>query len=1055
MPNITDRIDNSDTPSRKEKISEWNCAQSNFDDVTAAKPQDFIIKQRPQKPKDSEGWKSVDEKFNILFAQKAPLSVDTDIVQYLATYKDCIYNAMVEVSGLHKHVEKTVLHKDHIDKQNKIVRKEKNAARKVYKALLRDGRNPTDQEVLDHNTHWKKLIRLHSKLKRQENAVNDHNERMKNNKDFCRNPFEFIKSKITKKNIVKNVTPNCSLKDANKFFSERYTDTERNTLISFPNFLSDPKPPHRPLEREPPTDDEISQYVMSRRNKSAPGPDGIPYIVFKKCKAIRYILCILVRKVFFQYNVPKSDCIAMKILTPKGSSRKLEEFRDLTLFNTTLKTVMGVWSKRVRSFMMRNQYFNTDIQKGFMPKISGCLEHNQTLIDIIRKKISSKKDAYIIWMDLQNAFGSVKHNLMQAALKFYNIPDDMIQLLMSLYRDCSVKVVTNDWTSDPFRVEKGSLQGGPEAGLVFNMAWNIGLEYLVLVAIKIGCMLEDKPVTAFADDLTLSVDERLQLRALVSAAEKYTDWAGLHWKDSKCLATGIKNGSLVNPLIPVNGKLVPAMHKKPSKYLGRMVYPYLGQKEEADVIVLYKDLLQSTDEIKIDDRKKAWMYENGVLPAMTWHFMIYRFTEYGISQMEACTTKYLKQWLKICKSSDPSVLYRSNKGLGIKSVRAICMKAQVNKEVILCCSKDQIVRRTASERREAEKAEGRPWAPANMLDDAMQQVNHNHMFKSQSDRRGLGHKVYDETVPCRKDISKEVERMCDEQMIPHILSLAQQSKWLDWDKVIDLDLKWKEVLYELSPSLLSFVMNSIQDTLPHPANLRKWSAEREPACQLCGWKNVGLIHILCGCKVALDQGRVSFRHDNILNVIAKVLQLKVQSVIRTVEPTSIQGVRFIKPGEKCKSKTNITGLLDMANDWIIQVDTRQHQVPFPPHILTTTERPDIVMYSNTLKIVIIFELTAPAEENLEYWRKKKRTKYMKLAENIRNRCIWKTVVFTVEVGARGFVSKSFNGVCRRLGISNKHTTKLIKDVSRMSMRCSHFIWICRNNKEWKNPDSML
>ena len=145
----------------------------------------------------------------------------------------------------------------------------------------------------------------------------------------------------------------------------------------------------------------------------------------------------------------------------------------------------------------------------------------------------------------------------------------------------------------------------------------------------------------------------------------------------------------------------------------------------------------------------------------------------------------------------------------------------------------------------------------------------------------------------------------------------------------------------------------------------------------------------------------------------------------------------------------------MANDWIIQVDTRQHQVPFPPHILTTTERPDIVMYSNTLKIVIIFELTAPAEENLEYWRKKKRTKYMKLAENIRNRCIWKTVVFTVEVGARGFVSKSFNGVCRRLGISNKHTTKLIKDVSRMSMRCSHFIWICRNNKEWKNPDSML
>ena len=35
---------------------------------------------------------------------------------------------------------------------------------------------------------------------------------------------------------------------------------------------------------------------------------------------------------------------------------------------------------------------------------------------------------------------------------------------------------------------------------------------------------------------------------------------------------GVVGGSLMNPLIAVNNKVVPAMHKAPFKFLGRMVY---------------------------------------------------------------------------------------------------------------------------------------------------------------------------------------------------------------------------------------------------------------------------------------------------------------------------------------------------------------------------------------------------------------------------------------------------------------------------------------------------
>ena len=106
--------------------------------------------------------------------------------------------------------------------------------------------------------------------------------------------------------------------------------------------------------------------------------------------------------------------------------------------------------------------------------------------------------------------------------------------------------------------------------------------------------------------------------------------------------------------------------------------------------------------------------------------------------------------------------------------------------------------------------------------------------------------------------------MKEEDMIPPILSLAEQSKWTKWDEVINLDLKWKEIMYGMSPSMLSFILNSVQDTLPHPVNLRRWKIDTQASCKLCGWKNAGFTHILCGCKVALEQGRISYRNDSIL-----------------------------------------------------------------------------------------------------------------------------------------------------------------------------------------------
>ena len=56
----------------------------------------------------------------------------------------------------------------------------------------------TDSELADHDRHRRNLIRLHSKLKRQELATNERLEKQANTKSFCRNPYDFIKEKVTR-----------------------------------------------------------------------------------------------------------------------------------------------------------------------------------------------------------------------------------------------------------------------------------------------------------------------------------------------------------------------------------------------------------------------------------------------------------------------------------------------------------------------------------------------------------------------------------------------------------------------------------------------------------------------------------------------------------------------------------------------------------------------------------------------------------------------------------------------------------------------------------------
>jgi hypothetical protein len=98
--------------------------------------------------------------------------------------------------------------------------------------------------------------------------------------------------------------------------------------------------------------------------------------------------------------------------------------------------------------------------------------------------------------------------------------------------------------------------------------------------------------------------------------------------------------------------------------------------------------------------------------------------------------------------------------------------------------------------------------------------------------------------------------------------------------------------------------------------------------------------------------------------------------------------------------------LDGATDWNMDVDLGKKLVF--PSIVQTNLRPDIVLWSEKGKKLIMIDLTVPWETRCEEAYERKKTKYSELLNQCRQRGL-NTWLLTIEVGMRGFCLQS---VCR-------------------------------------------
>ena len=811
--------------------------------------------------------------------------------------------------------------------------------------------------------------------KRAESARKRRKKFAKNCNEFLSHSFEFAKNVIAP-------NPKGSLESSKEEVEEHLKKAhckKEEEEKSWPEDIMDFEPPEVDYDSSLPTLSEFSQKLRKARNNSAPGPNGVPYLVYKRCPGVAKLLFGYLKGMWRKNTVSRAWRKAEGIFIPKTEGAKdIGKFRTISLLNVEGKLFFALKSDRITKYVMANHYIDSGIQKGGIPGVSVCLEHTAILSQLIKEAKEKKKDLVVTWLDIANAYGTLPHSLILKTLKRAHVPDEVCDLVESYYADVKIRFTTRDFTTDWQKVEQGIITGCTLSVILFALTMTL------LVASAKKTTKGPKSETGqrqencrlFMDDIATSTENLVQTKYLLESLAAKLEWAGLEVKAEKCRSLVLVKGELSKKEPMINGIPIVSVTDAPIKYLGKTYNKTLSDREQAEeTLAELERSLKKLERCQVPGRYKAWMVEHMLLPRLLWPMTIYEITATKIKEMQQRITAKLKKWLGLPRSLSLECFYSKTAKLQLpfSELKEESRAAKARLYMTLHESEDPCISNAAIEvdGGRKEKTEERVKEAKERL--RMEEV----MGIPNRGKEGLGlnpKRYYSQSNSKQEKRGMVVEKVREaeeERRRVKMTGLAKQGGHLRWEvperKITPRDL----VL--MPEERFKFLVKSVYDLLPTPQNKKLWFGENEE-CQLCGERGT-LTHILSGCKVALAQGRYTWRHDQVLRELAECVEKKRKEANKSPKEKE-RGIQFVKAGEKRKrtEAREESSFMDGATDWSLTVDLNR-RLKFPSRIAETNLRPDMLLMSEKERRAGIVELTVPSEERVELAGEMNKAKY--------------------------------------------------------------------------------
>ena len=198
----------------------------------------------------------------------------------------------------------------------------------------------------------------------------------------------------------------------------------------------------------------------------------------------------------------------MITLIPKSgkSKDKIENWRPISLLNTTQKILSAVIANRLRKVMDKLISIN---QKGFMKNryIGECI---RTVYDTMwdAKHAGLDKKGLIIFADFKRAFDTLNHVFIIETLELFNFGPELIRWIKIMLTGANSCITQNKTSTDFFPISQGCRQGDCISPLLFILCVEV-LGIMIrnnasISGYRIGDV--EKKVEQYADDCTFILD---------------------------------------------------------------------------------------------------------------------------------------------------------------------------------------------------------------------------------------------------------------------------------------------------------------------------------------------------------------------------------------------------------------------------------------------------------------------------------------------------------------------------------------------------------------------
>jgi len=280
------------------------------------------------------------------------------------------------------------------------------------------------------------------------------------------------------------------------------------------------------------------QAAMATCKESMPGPDGFPYIVYKKFwkQTVQIILDAWNCSILTSNLAPSHIESVIKLLPKDGKDqRDIKNWRPITLSNCDSKIITKDISIKISKVL---DLIIDSSQTAYVPGRS--VMDNLRANFYVKGQCKTKNiNSVLISLDAKKAFDSVDHSYIKKTLEAYGFGEHFIKTFQILYNDISARILVNGYTTEPIKIERGVKQGDALSCSIFIICKGPLLRNLntnkniVEIKTRAGAGKWFK-AAAYADDISIVCKNSVTcIQQVFKEYERLTNLSGLELNADK------------------------------------------------------------------------------------------------------------------------------------------------------------------------------------------------------------------------------------------------------------------------------------------------------------------------------------------------------------------------------------------------------------------------------------------------------------------------------------------------------------------------------------------